>query len=73
MARLSQAKLANLNKTFEERTPEELLRWAHEIFGHRVATISAMQKSGSVVCHMLSRLRLNIPVLFVDTDRKSVV
>ncbi len=67
MARLSQAKLANLNKTFEERTPEELLRWAHEIFGDRVAAISAMQKSGSVVCHMLSRLRLNIPVLFVDT------
>jgi len=67
MARLSQAKLADLNKTFEERTPEELLRWAHEIFGDRVAAISAMQQTGSVVCHLLSRLRVNIPVLFVDT------
>jgi phosphoadenosine phosphosulfate reductase len=67
MARLSQAKLADLNRTFEERTPEELLRWACEIFGPRVAAISAMQESGSIVCHMISRLRLNIPILFIDT------
>ncbi|MGE0376794.1 MAG: phosphoadenylyl-sulfate reductase [Planctomycetaceae bacterium] len=67
MARLSQARLADLNKAFENRTPEELLRWAHEIFGHRVAAISAMQMSGSVIAHMLSRLRVGIPVLFVDT------
>lgn len=67
MARLTQARLAPLNRTFEDRTPEELLRWAHEIFGHRVAAISAMQKSGSVIAHMLSRLRLSIPILFVDT------
>jgi phosphoadenosine phosphosulfate reductase len=26
-----------------------------------------MQQSGSTVCHMISRLKLNIPVLFVDT------
>jgi phosphoadenosine phosphosulfate reductase len=67
MSRLSQARLMPLNKTFEERTPEELLRWAKETFGNRVAAISAMQESGSVICHMLHRLQLNIPVLFVDT------
>jgi len=67
MARLSQARLAPLSKTFEQRTPEELLRWAKETFGERVAAISAMQQSGSVVCHMISQLKLDIPVLFVDT------
>ncbi|MEZ6065283.1 MAG: phosphoadenylyl-sulfate reductase [Planctomycetaceae bacterium] len=67
MARLSQARLMPLNKTFEERTPEDLLRWAKETFGDRVAAISAMQQSGSVVCHMIHRLGLDIPVLFVDT------
>jgi phosphoadenosine phosphosulfate reductase len=67
MARLSQAKLASLNKTFEERTPEELFRWARETFGDRLAAISAMQQAGSVVCHMISRLELDIPVVFVDT------
>src|SRR4051812_22841309 len=67
MARLSQARLASLNKAFEERSPEELFRWAKETFGDRVAAISAMQQAGSVVCHMISRLKLDIPVVFVDT------
>ena len=67
MARLTQKQLNNLAANFEERTPQELLRWAHEIFGQRVAAISAMQKSGSVVCHMISHMNLEIPILFVDT------
>lgn len=67
MARLTQADLADMNNTFEERTPQELIRWAKETFGERVATISAMQQSGSVVCHMLSTMNLGIKVLFVDT------
>lgn len=71
MARLTQAQLSELNKTFEERTPTELIRWAWTTFGDRVAAISAMQKSGCVVCHMLSTLPVEeggqIPILFVDT------
>lgn len=67
MPRLTQAELSDLNKTFEERTPQELIRWASEMFGDRLAAISAMQKSGTVVCHMLSQLKSEVPVLFVDT------
>ena len=71
MAKLTQAQLAELNKTFEDRTPAELIRWAWRMFGTRVAAISAMQKSGCVVCHMLSQTPEDeggrIPVLFVDT------
>lgn len=71
MARLTQAALGELNKTFEDRTPAELIRWAWRTFGERVAAISAMQKSGCVVCHMLAQTPPDeggrIPVLFVDT------
>ena len=67
MPRLTQAKLLDLNKTFDDRSPEDLLRWTVEIFGPRAAAISAMQKAGSVVCHMIHRLQLKLPVLFVDT------
>lgn len=67
MPRLSQAKLLDLNKAFDDRSPEELLRWCRDTFGSRVAAISAMQKAGSIVCHMLHRLELDIPVVFVDT------
>jgi phosphoadenosine phosphosulfate reductase len=68
MARLSQAALQQLNRDFDDRSADDLLRWAHEIFGNRLAAISAMQQSGSVVSHMIHRLKLNIPILFVDTQ-----
>lgn len=67
MARFIQADLKELNATFEERTPEELLRWAAHVFGDRVAALSAMQMAGSVVCHMISQLKLGVKILFVDT------
>ncbi len=67
MPRLTQADLSNLNHNFEERTPQELIQWAHATFGDRVCTISAMQEAGNAVCHMISQLKLPIPVLFVDT------
>lgn len=67
MPRLSQARLATVNQSFDSRTPEELLRWAKDTFGDRLAAISAMQQAGNVVCHMIHRLQLDIPILFVDT------
>jgi phosphoadenosine phosphosulfate reductase len=67
MARFIQADLTQLNKTFEERTPAEILHWTREIFGDRVAALSAMQQSGCMICHLISQLRLEIRILFVDT------
>ncbi|MED5400724.1 MAG: phosphoadenylyl-sulfate reductase [Planctomycetota bacterium] len=67
MPRLTQADLSERNKAFESRTPQELLRWAAETFPGRVAAISALQRAGSVVCHMIGGLELDIPILFVDT------
>lgn len=67
MATLTQADLTELNRTFEDRSPQDLIRWAKETFDTRLAAISAMQQSGSVICHMLHQLRMDIRVLFVDT------
>jgi len=67
MPRLTQADLVELNKTFEERTPQELLRWTNDVFGGRVAALSSMQEAGNVVCHLMHSLQLEIPVVFVDT------
>ncbi|MCA9084681.1 MAG: phosphoadenylyl-sulfate reductase [Planctomycetaceae bacterium] len=67
MPRLSQADLIDLNRTFEERTPQELIQWAKATFGNRVAALSSMQKSGNAVCHMLHSIPVQMPVLFVDT------
>jgi phosphoadenosine phosphosulfate reductase len=67
MARLTQADLVDLNNTFEERTPHELIQWARATFGGRVAAISAMQQAGNVLCHMLHKTEPDVKVLFVDT------
>jgi phosphoadenosine phosphosulfate reductase len=67
MASLSQADLADLNATMESRTPVELLAWAKEIFGERLAILSALQRAGCVVCHMASTAGIKVDVLFVDT------
>jgi phosphoadenosine phosphosulfate reductase len=67
MARLTQADLIELNQTFEVRSPQELIEWSREVFGTRVAALSAMQKAGTVICHMLSSMKIRMPVLFVDT------
>ncbi|MBQ18238.1 MAG: phosphoadenylyl-sulfate reductase [Planctomycetaceae bacterium] len=67
MPRLTQADLADRNRTFESRSPQELLKWAIETFPGRVAAISAIQQAGSIICHMIGTLKLEIPVLFVDT------
>ncbi|MDZ4687126.1 MAG: phosphoadenosine phosphosulfate reductase family protein, partial [Planctomycetaceae bacterium] len=67
MPKLTQADLAPLNQTFDERSPDELLRWAKQVFGDRMAALSAMQRAGSVIAHMLQQLELGTPLLFVDT------
>ncbi len=67
MAKLSQTDLLELNRTFEDRTPGELIAWARDVFGDRLAALSAMQRAGNVLCHMLWKLEANVPVLFVDT------
>lgn len=67
MPKLTQAALATLNSNFEERSPQELIQWAYETFGGRLASISAMQRSGCVLTHMISSLKLDLSILFVDT------
>ena len=67
MARLTQADLVDLNNSFEERTPQELIEWSVTMFGERLAAISSMQRVGSVVCHMLYTMKIPLKILFVDT------
>ena len=67
MARLTQADLVDLNQTFEDRTPQELIQWSKSIFQDRLAATSSMQRSGNVVCHMLHTMKAGIKVVFVDT------
>ena len=60
MAKFTQSDLNELNQTFENDSPQDLLRWAKDVFGNRIAALSAMQRAGCVVCHMIGKLKLEV-------------
>jgi phosphoadenosine phosphosulfate reductase len=60
--------LAEVERQFEDATPEEILAWAVETFRGRLCLQSSMQRRSSVLAHMLWEGGwLDVPVLFVDT------
>jgi phosphoadenosine phosphosulfate reductase len=65
----SAVELASLNAAFRDRTAEELLDWATEVFGRQIAlTCSFSGPSGMVLLDMVARLGRATPVIFLDTD-----
>lgn len=57
-----------LNRRFEEAHPAEIVRWALEDAGlERPAVASSFQAESTVVIHLATRYRPDIPVLFLDT------
>jgi phosphoadenosine phosphosulfate reductase len=57
-----------LNARFETAHPSEILRWAFEDSGlERVAIASAFQAEGTVVIHLATQIRPDVPILFLET------
>ena len=57
-----------LNERFETADPSDVLRWALEDSGlERVAIASAFQAEGTVVIHLATRIRPDVPILFLET------
>ena len=65
--RITEADLSALNDRFAGAAPVEVLRFVHATFGRRAAILTAMQRAGSVVCHIAERAGLDLDVVFVDT------
>lgn len=57
-----------LNARFEQAHPREILEWALADSGiDRIAIASAFQADGTVVMHLASQIRPDVPVLFLET------
>lgn len=54
---------------FDDREPQEVLEWAFETFGDRVALVTAFQSDGMVLLDMAWRIQPGARVIFVDTGR----
>ena len=59
--------LARLNDAFEKAHPIEILRWAVETFWPDIAASSSFQTQGLPLLHMISRVKPDLPVIFLDT------
>jgi phosphoadenosine phosphosulfate reductase len=65
---LSARELAERNAAFEGAEPAEIVRWALEDSGlDRIAIASAFQAEGTVVMHLATQIRPDIPILFLET------
>ncbi|HJP67031.1 MAG TPA: phosphoadenosine phosphosulfate reductase family protein, partial [Actinomycetota bacterium] len=65
---LSEDLVADLNARFEDEPPQEILRWAlQDSELQRIAIASAFQAEGTCVIHMATRIRGDVPILFLET------
>ncbi|HJU58076.1 MAG TPA: phosphoadenylyl-sulfate reductase [Actinomycetota bacterium] len=65
---LSDDELASLNERFETTDPREIVGWALEGSGlESIALASAFQAEGTCVMHMATRIRPDVPIMFLET------
>jgi phosphoadenosine phosphosulfate reductase len=65
---LASRDVEELNERFEHEEPQHIVRWALEDSGlERVAVASAFQAEGTCLMHMATRIRPDVPVLFLET------
>src|SRR5262245_54268188 len=65
---LSDHEIADLNLGFEEAEPSDILAWALEKSGlGEIAIASAFQTEGTVVIHMATQIRPDVPIMFLET------
>jgi phosphoadenosine phosphosulfate reductase len=53
----------------DDKEPQDVIAWALETFGDRIAVVTALQAEGMAVLDMAYRLRPDITVVTVDTGR----
>ena len=59
--------IEKLSNDFERRTPQEILAWAIESFRPQIALSSSFQTQSVPLLHMVSQIKRDIPVYFLDT------
>jgi phosphoadenosine phosphosulfate reductase len=56
-----------LNRDFETRSSEDIIRWAAQEFGPGVAMSTSFGVESAVLLHLVTQIKPDIPVLFTNT------
>ena len=62
-----QSQIQAYAEQFENASPYEILSWASETFGDRLAIVSSFQITGIATLHMMQSIAPRTPVLTLDT------
>ncbi len=60
-------KIRELNDRFENKNPEDILQWLWDEYGDNAVMGTGFGPSGIVLIHHLNRVKLDIPVFYLDT------
>ena len=60
-------RIEKLAEQFEFAGPDDILYWASETYGERLAIVTSFQITGIAALHMLQRIAPRTPVLTLDT------
>lgn len=66
---LDEQTITELASTYEERSPQDVLRWTLECFGSRAALCTSFQADGLVILDMAWRIDPSVRVFTIDTGR----
>ncbi len=64
---MSTLDIPSLNERFEHARTEEILQWAWETFGPKVALSSSFQTQSIPLLHLVSHICPQLPIIFLDT------
>ncbi len=59
--------LETTNEELENASPYEVLSWARQTFGDKLAIVTSFQPTGIVTLHMMQRIAPRTPILTLDT------
>ncbi|MBI3304312.1 MAG: phosphoadenylyl-sulfate reductase [Deltaproteobacteria bacterium] len=66
---LTEQEIAELALAYEERSPQDVLRWTLERFGSRAALCTSFQADGMAILDMAWRIDPTVRVFTIDTGR----
>lgn len=64
---LSPEEIERLSQEFETKTPQEIIKWAVDMFWPQIALSSSFQTQSVPLLHMASLIRRDILIFFIDT------
>jgi phosphoadenosine phosphosulfate reductase len=64
---LTPLQIEQLSQEFETQTPQEIIRWAVDMFWPQIALSSSFQTQSMPLLHMASQIRRDLLIFFLDT------